>query len=340
MRLNIKQIIALLVTLGVAIFLTNYKLDYYIYQPGSLYALDDVVEVDQRFESEGEMHLVTVRGGQATPLYYLWAKIRPYYEINDLNKIFPEGISEEEYRHAQLQYMESSQEKATVVAYQAANKDIKIDYIGVYIMAISENMPADGKLKVGDQILEINGSEVSSAEEAVAVTSDLEIGDSVIIKVIRDEKPVDVSLELAALPNDPNRPGMGVVLVTDRNVEVNPKVNFHSGSIGGPSAGLMMSLEIYDQLTAEDLTKGYQVAGTGEIDYEGNVHRIGGIDKKVVAAHKSGAHIFFAPHENGREDSNYNEAVKTAEELGTDMKIVPVNTFEDALNYLNELEPR
>ncbi|WP_369404739.1 S16 family serine protease [Piscibacillus salipiscarius] len=69
--------------------------------------------------------------------------------------------------------------------------------------------------------------------------------------------------------------------MTDRDVTVNPEVEFDSGSIGGPSAGLMMSLEIYDQLTSEDITKGYQIAGTGEIDYEGNVSRIGGIDKKL-----------------------------------------------------------
>src|SRR5690625_7652658 len=70
---------------------------------------------------------------------------------------------------------------------------------------------------------------------------------------------------------------MGVSLVTDRSVTVDPKVNFSSGNIGGPSAGLMFSLEIYDQLTENDLTSGYAIAGTGEVDYNGNVIRIGGI---------------------------------------------------------------
>ncbi|MDY0396286.1 S16 family serine protease [Virgibacillus halophilus] len=69
-------------------------------------------------------------------------------------------------------------------------------------------------------------------------------------------------------------------MVTDRSVSVKPKVHFKSGDIGGPSAGLMFSLKIYDELTKEDLTNGLQIAGTGEIDYDGNVMRIGGIDKK------------------------------------------------------------
>lgn len=78
----------------------------------------------------------------------------------------------------------------------------------------------------------------------------------------------------------------------------------------------------------------------GEITYEGEVLRIGGIDKKVVAAHRKGMDIFFAPNENGREGSNYEEALKAAEEINTEMKIVPVDSFSDALHYLEGLVPK
>src|SRR5690625_856455 len=325
MRLNKRQIIGFILVLAVAFFLSNYKLDYYIYQPGSIYELDEVVEVDGHFDSEGRMHLVTVRGGQATPIYYLWAQIRPFYEINDLSEVRPEGISEEEYRETQLSYMESSQEAAKVVAYERAGKDITIDYLGVYVITVVENMPSFGLLEVGDQIIEVNGEEVYSAEEVVQITSSFEVGDSVQIKVKRDEEVLDVSIELAPLPNDPVRAGMGIGLVTDRIVEVNPDVTFNSGGIGGPSAGLMMSLEIYNQLTSEDITKGYSIAGTGEIDYEGNVYRIGGVDKKIVASDNKGIDIFFAPNENGNEQSNYNIAVEKAEEIG-DRKSTRLNS--------------
>src|SRR5690625_3309503 len=99
----------------------------------------------------------------------------------------------------------------------------------------------------------------------------------------------------------------------------------------------MFSLEIYDQLTKQDLTHGYEIGGTGEVDYNGNVIRIGGIDKKVIAADKEGCDIFFAPNEGGAKDSNYSVAKNTAEEIGTDMKIVPVDTFKDAFEYLQGL---
>jgi PDZ domain-containing protein len=99
----------------------------------------------------------------------------------------------------------------------------------------------------------------------------------------------------------------------------------------------MFSLEIYNQLTKEDITKGHHIAGTGTIDVNGTVGPIGGIEQKINAADKAGAEIFFAPNEKGAKDSNYRAAVKTAKDIGTKMKIVPVDTFDDAVHYLQKL---
>ena len=101
-------------------------------------------------------------------------------------------------------------------------------------------------------------------------------GARVVVSDISNEKGVEVVKEikkevtLGIIDEESKQIGIGITLVTDRDVEVNPPITFSSGNIGGPSAGLMFSLEIYDQLTEGDLTKGYQIAGTGEIDYEGN----------------------------------------------------------------------
>ncbi|EHL2539934.1 hypothetical protein KDG15_003092, partial [Listeria monocytogenes] len=67
----------------------------------------------------------------------------------------------------------------------------------------------------------------------------------------------------------------------------------------------------------------------------------------VVAADKSGAKIFFAPNDPITEEmkksdpsieSNYDTAVKTAKDIDTNMKIVPVKTFQDAVDYLKKLQ--
>ena len=137
-----------------------------------------------------------------------------------------------------------------------------------------------------------------------------------------------------------NRAAVGIQLVDDKEIDVEPDVRVQSEEIGGPSAGLMFSLEIYNQLTKEDLTKGYEIAGTGTITPEGIVGRIGGIQQKVVAADKAGAEIFFAPFEKGAKGSNYEEAMIAADDINTKMKIVPVDTFDDAVSYLEKLKEK
>ena len=111
----------------------------------------------------------------------------------------------------------------------------------------------------------------------------------------------------------------------------------------GPSAGLMFSLAIYTQIADTGLRNGRIVAGTGTIDRDGNVGDIGGIDKKVVAASRQGANIFFAPDNPVTEEakkadpnakSNYETALEAAKTIKTEMKIVPVKTLQDAIDYL------
>ncbi|WP_340082166.1 SepM family pheromone-processing serine protease [Terribacillus sp. FSL K6-0262] len=337
MKQNKRYILfVILLLLIVFCFSGVYRMPYYVYKPGAADALDPIVSVEGSDKSEGDMHLVTVRGGQATPFQYVMAKILPYHQIEKLEDVIPEGISEEEYTQAQLMQMESSQEASTVVAYKAAGADLQIDYKGVYVVSVVKGLPADGQLKQGDLITAVDGQEVKEAADLTDYVTSKKIGDTITLQIERDDEQLEKKLKLQALP-DTQIPGIGITLVTDRDVTEDPKVTFSSGQIGGPSAGLMFSLEIYDQLEEEDLTKGYQICGTGEVDYEGNVGRIGGIDKKVVAADKEGCDIFFAPNEQGAEDSNFEVAKQTAEDIGTDMKIIPVDTFEDAKDYLEQM---
>lgn len=333
-----RNILFFIIIIALVYFLGTYQLPYYIQKPGGANALNPIVEVADGFESEGDMHLVTVSGLQATPIQYVLAKIFSYHDILPLDQVFPEGISQDDYMHAQLQVMESSQEAATVVAYEAAGEEITIDYQGVYVVSVVDGMPAEGKLETGDRIVGIDGQEVRESADLIQYVDDKKSGDTVLIEFVREEEAMEAEIMLEEFSDLDNRVGIGISLVTDRDVTVDRDIQFTSGNIGGPSAGLMFTLEIYDQLTEEDITKGHEIAGTGEIDYDGNVLRIGGIDKKIVAADKEGIDIFFAPNENGAANSNYEIAKKTAEEIGTDMQVIPVDTFEDALRFLEEMK--
>ncbi len=134
-----------------------------------------------------------------------------------------------------------------------------------------------------------------------------------------------------------NKPGIGIQLVEHVVVKTKPKLKINAGKIGGPSAGLMFTLESYEVFTKQNLSKGHKIAGTGTISPTGKVGIIGGVDKKVVAASREGAEVFFAPTDSTsvkKSETNYAVAKRTAKKIHTKMKIVPVSTFDDALNYL------
>ena len=87
---------------------------------------------------------------------------------------------------------------------------------------------------------------------------------------------------------NPNSPVVGINL--DVGYSYAPTVTFRIDSgIGGPSAGLIFALAVYDEVTHDDLIAGRSVAGTGTIDGQGSVGAIGGIQEKVAGAEAAGA---------------------------------------------------
>ena len=139
--------------------------------------------------------------------------------------------------------------------------------------------------------------------------------------------------------------GIGIGLTDHTEVSSDVPVDFNTEGVGGPSAGLMFTLAIYDQLVKEDLRKGRKIAGTGTIEQNGHVGDIGGAGLKVVSAAKKGMDIFFVPNnpidKNAKKgktkvQTNYQEAKAAAKRLGTKMKIVPVQNVQQAIDYLKK----
>jgi len=301
--------------------------------------LDEVIQVEEGKDAEGVFMLTTVWMGKANLITYTLGKINKYYEIQRIDDVYLEDETDEEYHVRQLYYMENSQENALEVAFNRAGLDVEVKYNGIYVLGIISGSPAENVLKPGDRILSVDGKELNSSGDFTDYIQGKNEGDRVELTIERKKEVLKKEVTLKVVEQI-GKVGLGISLVEDKEVFTNPKVEFNTQQIGGPSAGLMMSLEIYNQLVDEDITKGYKIAGTGTIDPSGKVGRIGGIEQKIVAAHKSGADIFFAPNENGEKDSNYQMALKTAEDIKTKMVIVPVDTFKDALEYLDSLEPK
>ena len=72
-------------------------------------------------------------------------------------------------------------------------------------------------------------------------------------------------------------------------------VSINVTNIGGPSAGLAMTLGVIDALTSGSLTGGHTVAATGTMDSQGDVGDVGGVAQKTVAVENAGATIFLGP---------------------------------------------
>lgn len=314
-----------------------YPLPYYVSKPGMAKELESVVEVEGGSSAEGSFMLTTIQMGKANVYTYTLADWIDYWSIYKESDIRSEEETDEEYNVRQLYMMEGSKENAIISAYQAAEKPYEVHYKGVYVYNTVPGMPADGILQAGDRITKVDKTQFVSSEQFVNYISARKEGDILSLEINRNEKILEKEVKVTKLP-DVDKVGIGIHLVDDISVSTTPKVSIDSEKIGGPSAGLMFSLEIYNQLIDEDITKGYKIAGTGTINEKGEVGAIGGIDQKVVAASNSGADIFFAPNEKGEADSNYQLAVETAKDINTSMEIVPVDTMEEALDYLRSLQ--
>ncbi|MBY0144594.1 SepM family pheromone-processing serine protease [Neobacillus niacini] len=325
-------VIALMMIAGIF-----FSLPYYVSKPGIAKELSPIIQVEGGEEGKGSFMLTTVRMGRANIYSYVEAKLFDYVELYPVDAILHETETQDEYNARQLHMMAGSKLNAIEVAYKKAGLPVEYKYQGVYVVQVVPDMPAEGKLLPGDRIIEVDNQKFTSSENFIEYVGEKKAGNQVELTIKRNNKTKNVNVTLQAFKEDPKKVGIGISLVDDKEIIVDPTVSVKTDEIGGPSAGLMFTLEIYDQLMDEDFTKGYKIAGTGTIDSKGAIGPIGGIDQKIVAADKAGAEVFFAPNEKGSADSNYKLALKTAEEIDSKMKIVPVDLVDDAINYLQKL---
>ncbi|MGL4819256.1 MAG: SepM family pheromone-processing serine protease [Bacilli bacterium] len=326
--------------LFVAVLLTGLAfipLPFYVTMPGSVQSLEPFVEVEEGTKSDGTFMLTTVSVGRANIYTYLMPIFNKYYELERMDHVLQEGESQADYNERQFLYMGQAQRSALKVAYNAANEPLTETFKGVYVLGVTQGMPAYGHLKVGDMVTAVDGQPLKSSEAFINYVGSKKKTDKVTISYVLNGKKDEVTLGLKPLPVEPVRYGIGINLDEAVEMKTERKVDFNIDEIGGPSAGLMFSLEIYDQLMKEDWTHGRKIAGTGTIDEEGNVGPIGGIEQKIVAADKSDVEIFFVPNESGSPYSNFKAAEKTVKDIGSKMTLVPVDTFEDAIAYLRKL---
>ncbi|MGT2686640.1 SepM family pheromone-processing serine protease [Streptococcus porcinus] len=327
------------------LFALFFPLPYYIEMPGGAYDIRSVLQINNKKDKEkGSYNFVAVSLSRATFAQILYAWVTPFTEISSVENTTG-GYSAADYMRINQYYMETSQNGAIYQALKLAGKPVSLDYLGVYVLDVNKDSTFRDVLNIADTVTGVNKKEFKSSADLIKYVSSLKRGEQVTVQYTTGNEKRSKSGKVIKLKNGKN--GIGIGLTDHTKVHTDEKIEFSTEGVGGPSAGLMFTLDIYDQLNQENLRKGRRIAGTGTIDQDGKVGDIGGAGLKVVAAAKEGAEIFFVPNNpvdkrikkvKPNAKTNYKEALDVAKKLKTKMKIVPVRNVKEAIAYLQKTE--
>ncbi len=309
-------------------FITMFEFPYYIDTPGGLLDVSDRIEIKDSYSSKGSFNLAYVSELKATipTLFIAW--LHPDWDILKEEDVLYDNETMKDLMLRDQLLLQEAVGNATIVGYQKAGKELTIKNEKVYVGYVLEE--AETTLKVGDQILEVNGIKVENKEQLSKLTQTFKKGETIELKVLYEEKE---KMRTATLKEVDGRILVGIILTQISEVETNPEIEFHfKKSESGPSGGLMTALSIYNMLTEEDLTKGKRIVGTGTIELDGTAGSIGGVKYKLKGAVNKKAEIFFVPA-----GENYEEAMKLKEKNNYKIEIISISNIDDAIHYLKNL---
>ena len=313
-----------LLSIVVVIFLFNYHLPYYINMPGGTININDRIECDSCSDINGSLNMLYVSEYEATIATYLMSYIMPNWDLEEISTQQISDETQEEIYDRNRLMLDNSIDNAIYVAYKESGKDIDIsDKRNVVIATTISN-----GLKIGDEILEIDGNKIEDINEIKDIINDSEVGAKLKFKIIRDDEEEEVEVEVR---EEDSVKMIGAVIVLDLDYKLDPDIDLKfKASESGSSGGMMLALSIYSKISGEDLVRGRNIAGTGTIDMVGNVGEIDGIKYKIMGAYKDNIDIVLVP------SANYKEAVKVKKKYDYDMDIVKVDTFSDVIEYLKK----
>ena len=287
----------------------------------------DIVSVENRdgTASEGELRMTTV-SVQGSPGYDipLAGVMSAWFDrdrsIMPVEALYPDDTDAEDNSLMNTVEMNGSQQEAIAAALAKQG----ISYSTTTIVAgVRSDGGAANRLEPGDVVLTVNGQQITDVATAGEAIGRTPRGQKVNVTVRRkgEEK------SFALTPRyEGERALVGIVL--SRGFEFPVKVNFALDGTGGPSAGMIFALAIYDEMTPGDLTGGKKIAGTGTIDEQGTVGPIGGIRQKMIGARSDGAEYFLAPSDNCDEVTGH---------IPEGLQVVKIDSLSDAINSVEQI---
>lgn len=278
---------------------------YVVFSPGpvrdTLGAGEDgepLITVDgaETYPTTGQLDLTTIRVaggplGDVSIVDAIRAYVDPARALRPVESVYPPDETREEAREASTAQMAQAQQSAAVAALVALGEEVPAR---LSVTGFGGNPASEAVLREGDVLTAVDGTTVQGSGQLVDLLQTYSAGDVVDVTVLRDGAEVTEPVELAA--GDEGAVILGVLLSPE--YELPYEVTYDVDGIGGPSAGLMFALGIYDKLSPGPLTGGTHVAGTGTVSDDGTVGSIDGIQQKMVGAEGVGAEWFLAPAGN------------------------------------------
>ncbi|MET9605658.1 PDZ domain-containing protein [Streptomyces sp. NPDC006512] len=249
--------------------------------------------------------------------------------------LYPNGKTDKESTQENAEEFSQSQESAKV----AALKQLGIPVTArVIVSSVVKASPSEGRLHAGDVIRSVDGAAVTDPADVAKLVTKHKPGEPVEFTIV----PAAEAAEAERAGREPTTTAKVTITAGKAEGDGHAIVGIRAGTdhtfpfpidikladVGGPSAGLMFALGIVDKLTAEDLTGGKFIAGTGTIDDTGRVGPIGGIQMKTIGARQAGAEYFLTPAEN---------CASAASHVPDGLTLVKVSTIDDATKALEKI---
>jgi Lon-like protease len=319
-----------------------------IISPGSATPLDSsVVQIEgaQTYPDDaGDVRFLTVQVSTSEPSVWrvVAAWLDPDRAVEDRDSV--QGcLTDAQNQQFNTELMDQSQNDAKYVALTRLGYSVPANPVQIRVVEVCRDAPAHGALETGDQVLVVDGSDVSDVSEIGAKVQAHRPGDPVSITfdrngVTRTEsittgkvhtEGTGASVRQSCVPARGSTSGTACLGVSSQEFvtyqfPVNIKID--TQRVGGPSAGLAFTLAIIDDLTPGSLTGDKQVAVTGTIRADGSVGEVGGVEQKAITARTNGVQLMIVPKSE----------VEDARRGAGDVRVVGVENIEQALDALHE----
>jgi len=327
--------VLLVVAVGVA---SRIDLNYYALQPGTAQSVQQFITVppDKAHPVHHPVLLTDVEIGRVSALSYLYYRLSSDTSLEHVADVTG-GTDPSQLGAQGALEMSQAEEYAKVAALRRLGHAVPATPAGAVIAGTFPGTPAYDAVSVGDVITAVDGTSTPTALALTHALAAYHSGQTVTLTVKRGGTgapgPVPVTLKTTLVNLGYNTNGKGPYVRVDLGIEPEDQVDFslpfpveiNVFNIGGPSAGLAMTLGVIDALDGGSLTGGRTVAATGTIDALGNVGDVGGVAQKTVAVENAGASIFLVPPPEYR-------AAMSKDRPG--LKVYAVSTLDQALSVL------